>query len=71
MQNTKQQVKTHGLGGGKVVLHCMGWLCHFAAMHAKLGEISWFEMGFLFWMKAKPKGIALALVKHGNGCKKE
>ena len=52
------------------MLYGMVWPCQLAAIHAYLSVVSRFEMSFVFELQAKPKGIPLALDKHGNGCKK-
>ena len=46
------------------------WPCQLAGMLVKPSGVSRFEMGLVFGLQAKSKGIPLALVKHENGCKK-
>jgi len=56
--------------GGTVVPMDTAWSCQNSAQYDRLWQVSRFEMGFVFEVEARPKGVALALVMHYDGCMK-
>jgi len=46
------------------------WSCQNSAKYDRLWQDSRFEMGFVFEVEARLKGVALASVMHPDGCMK-
>ena len=67
-EHDSKEAISHGHGGGTVVLHGTGRPCHFAAHFAKHSSKCTVEVFLCFGLEAKPKGVALAWIKHGHVC---
>ena len=46
------------------------WPCQNSAQYDRLWHVSRFEMGCVFEVEARLKGVAFALVMHYDGCMK-